>query len=147
MKVICETGYFRFYPENASEIAMFENLFNRELVAVDDYYTFAQLAELDDYSIMGQNYGGMPAKVNYAGRVVDVFRENALKYNIVKDKIESNDKLEVVGESANNYVWVVTGIAPAFAQLRDRSIITGYQGFVDLVYGVTTVSRWEHADI
>ena len=85
MKVICERGYYKFFPEIADEIAVFENVTGRELVAVGNYYTFAKLAELSDYSIEGQEYGGIIAKKNFAGRVEDVFYENGLKYNIEDD--------------------------------------------------------------
>ena len=73
------------------------------------------MAALENYSIEGQDYGGIPAKVNYAGRVEDVFRENELKYNIEDDKIETNDNPTIVGEKADNFIWVVTGIPQAFA--------------------------------
>ena len=130
MKIICEHGYYKFFPEIANEIAIFENVFNRKLVAVGDYYTFAKLAELQNYSIEGQDYGGIPAKVNYAGRIEDVFYQNQLKYNIEDDTIESNDKLAIVGERTDNYSWVVTGIPQAYGQLSDKTVISGFQGFV-----------------
>lgn len=147
MKVICERGFFKFYPESTGEVAQFENTFKRSLVARGDYYTFEKLAPLPDYSIQGQTYGGIPAKVNYAGRVEDVFYQNKLKYNIYNDIIQPNDNLEIVGERANNYIWVVTGIAPAYAQLQDKTVISGYQGFINVIYGYTTIIGWENADI
>ena len=147
MKIICEHGYYKFFPEIANEIAIFENVFNRKLVAVGDYYTFAKLAELQNYSIEGQDYGGIPAKVNYAGRIEDVFYQNQLKYNIEDDTIESNDKLAIVGERTDNYSWVVTGIPQAYGQLSDKTVISGFQGFVNVMYNYTTVSRWENANI
>lgn len=147
MKVICEHGYYKFFPEGASEVVQFEDTFGRELVAVGNYYTFAKLAALENYSIEGQDYGGIPAKVNYAGRVEDVFRENQLKYNIEDDKIETNDNPTIVGEKTDNFIWVVTGIPQAFAQLQDKTVISGFQGFVNVIYNYTTVSRWENANI
>lgn len=147
MKVICERGYYKFFPENASEVVMFENTTGRSLVAVGDYYTFAKLAELENYSIQGQNYGGIPAKKNYAGRIEDVFYENSLKYNIQDDTIETNDNLAIVGEKIDNYVWVVTGVPQAYAQLSDKTVVSGFQGFVNVIYNYTTVSRWENANI
>lgn len=147
MKVICERGYYKFFPEIANEIAVFENVTGRELVAVGNYYTFAKLAELSDYSIEGQDYGGIIAKKNFAGRVEDVFYENGLKYNIEDDTIETNDNLAIVGEKIDNYVWVVTGIPQAYAQLSDKTVITGFQGFVNVMYNYTTVSGWENANI
>lgn len=147
MKVICERGYYKFFPESPSEIAQFENVFNRVLVPVRDYYTFEKLANLDDYSIEGQEYGGIIAKVNYAGRVEDVFYENGLKYNIQDDTIETNDKLTIIGEHTDNFVWVVTGLPQAYGQLRDKTVVTGFQGFVNVIYNNTTISGWENANI
>lgn len=147
MKVICEHGYYKFFPETTNEIAIFESVFKRKLISVGDYYTFETLSGLCDYSIECQDYGGIPAKVNYAGRVEDVFYQNQLKYNIEDDTIESNDNLTIVGERTDNYSWVVTGIPQAYAQLSDKTVITGFQGFVNVMYNYTTVSRWEYADI
>ena len=147
MKVICEHGYYKFFPEYANEVAIFENITGRELVAVGNYYTFAKLAILPDYSIEGQDYGGIIAKKNYAGRVEDVFFENELKYNVQDDTIELNDNLTIVGEKVDNYAWIVTGIPQAYAQLNDKTVITGFQGFVNVMYNYTTVNRWENANI
>ena len=110
-------------------------------------YAETLFAELSDYSIEGQEYGGIIAKKNFAGRVEDVFYENGLKYNIEDDTIETNDNLAIVGEKIDNYVWVVTGIPQAYAQLSDKTVITGFQGFVNVMYNYTTVSRWENANI
>lgn len=147
MKVICERGYYKFFPEGENEIVAFENIIGRDLVAVGNYYTFAKLADLPDYSIEGQPYGGIIAKKNFAGRVEDVFYENGLKYNIDDDTIETNDNLAIVGENADNYSWVVTGIPQAYAQLSDKTVISGFQGFVNIIYNYTTVNRWENANI
>lgn len=147
MKVICEHGYYKFFPEGSGEIAQFENTFNRKLVAVGNYYTFEKLAKLENYSIEGQDYGGIIAKKNYAGRVEDVFYENQLKYNIQDDTIETNDKLTIVGEHVDNFIWVVTGLPQAYGQLQDKTVITGFQGFVNVIYNNTTVSGWENANI
>lgn len=147
MKVICEHGYYKFFPEFANEVVLFENMTGRSLVKVGDYYTFAKLSELENYSIEGQNYGGIKAIKNYSGKIEDVFYENQLKYNIEDDTIESNDNLTIVGERVDGYVWVVTGIPQAYAQLEDRTVITGFQGFVNVMYNYTTVSRWENANI
>lgn len=147
MKVICEHGYYKFFPEIANEVAIFESVTKRELVAVGDYYTFAKLAVLPNYSIEGQDFGGIKAKKNFAGRIEDVFYENELKYNVEDDTIETNDNLAIVGERIDNYSWVVTGIPQAYGQLSDKTVISGFQGFVNVMYNYTTVSRWENANI
>lgn len=147
MKVICNHGYYKFFTDGVNEIIAFENVIGRKLVAVGDYYTFEKLATLPDYSIQSQEYGGIPAKVNYAGKIEDVFHENQLKYNIQDDTIESNDNLTIVGERTDNFTWVVTGIPQAYAQLQDKTVISGFQGFVNVIYNYTTVSGWENANI
>lgn len=147
MKVICERGYYKFFPDSANEIAVFENIIGRTLVSVGNYYTFEKLANLPNYSIQGQEYGGIKAIKNYSGKIEDVFYENRLKYNIQDDKIESSDNLTVVGERIDNFIWIVTGIPQAYAQLQDKSVITGFQGFVNVMYNYTAVNRWENANI
>lgn len=113
-----------------------------------DFYTFPALAGLPDYSIEGQLFGGVKAKINYASTPWEVFKQNGLNYNLDTDTIESSDaQVNIVGESADNYNWVVTGIPPAFAQLSDKTKISGFQGFIDVVRNYTIVTRWENADI
>lgn len=146
MKVICERGYYKFFPETANDVAVFENMTGRALVAVGNYYTFAKLAELPNFSIEGQMYGGIVSKKNYAGRVEDVFYQNKLKYNIADDTIESNDKLAVIGERVDNYIWVVSGIPQAYGQLSDKTVVSGFRGFVDVMYNYTAITGWENAD-
>lgn len=147
MKIINEFGYYKFYPESENELLFFSERFGVDLVRVGDYYTYPVLAALPDYSIQGAPYGGIAAKINYAGTPAEVFAQNGLKYDTENGKIISNDTVEPVGEQPTNYNWVVIGVPPAFAETADKRLITGYQGFMNVVKNYTIVFRWDYADI
>lgn len=147
MKINCVKGFYKFYPESANDLTLFADIFGVELIKSGDYFTFGALASLDDYSIKNQNYGGIPAKINYAGTQSDVFASNGLKYDAENDLITTSDIIDTVGEHRSNYNWVVTGICPAFARLADNTLITGFDGYIDVINGFTVIYRWEYANI
>ena len=147
MKIICEHGYYKFYPETPNDLIIFSDTYGVDLVKVGDFYTYPELATLPDYSIKNQGLGGFPAILNYAGKPWDVFRENKLNYDAENGKITKNNPAGQVGENPTNYVWVVVGIPPAFSELSDKTIISGFEGWVNVVKNYTVVARWQNADV
>lgn len=147
MKINCENGFYKFYPEGSEELNIFADRFGVELVRMGDFFTFPALAALPDYSIEGQLFGGIVASINYAAAPWVVFARNRLKYDLENGIIISSDKIDTVGERSTGYNWVVTGIVPAFAQLNDKTIISGFNGFYNVIEDYTLVYRWENADI
>lgn len=147
MRIDCTNGFYKFYPDGINELTIFSEIFGIDLVHMGDFYTFKQLAELPDYSIKGQIFGGIVASKNYAGTPWDVFSQNGLKFNIEKGIITTNDMIESVGERVTGYNWIITGIPPAFAQLSDKTIIKGFQGFVNVIENYTVVYRWQNENI
>lgn len=148
MKIICEFGFYKFYPASINELVIFASVFGKNLVKMEDFYTFASLASLPDYSIEGQKFGGVTASVSFEGKPWEVFKQNALNYNLDADTIElANSKSKVIRESTESYNWVVTGLPQAFAQLSNKTQITGFEGFVDVSRNYTIINRWQNADI
>lgn len=82
MRILCRHGHFAFYPKNENEIYRFENLFDEEIVRVDDFYTFDFLSEAPDYSLIGKNYLGLPAVAGFEGNPWDVMEANGFVYNV-----------------------------------------------------------------
>lgn len=147
MQIICEHGFYKFYPDAPNELVVFADKFGVELVKMDDFYTYPALADLPDYSIKGQPYGGIVSPVNYSGRPWSVFRENKLNYDVESGTIVMNNRHGIVGETPTNYVWVVIGIPSAFSALADKTIITGFEGWLNVVDGYTIITRWQNASI
>lgn len=83
MRVLCQHGFFFFYPRRASDIVEFTGFFGIELVRENDYYTFPELKGLERYSILGSTYGSLPAIATYEGRHPwEVMRENGWVYSL-----------------------------------------------------------------
>lgn len=146
MRIICHKGFYKFYPETSNDLLLFEDKYGN-LVQVKDYYTFPALAALPDYSIKNQLYGGIEALVNYAATPARVFAENKLKYDLESDTIKKNVAEGAIGERTTNYLWIVIGIPQAYAFLSDKSLVTGFDGHLNLVNGYTIISRWEIENI
>lgn len=146
MRIICRKGYYKFYPESVNELLLFADKYG-ELVQVKDYYTFPALAQLPDYSIKNQLYGGIVSLVNYASSPDRVFAQNKLKYDLESGTIKQNITDGKVGEHTTNYVWVVVGIPPVYAFLENKSVTTGFDGWLNVVKGYTLISRWEIENI
>lgn len=82
MRVLCRHGHFAFYPKRLSDITRFTSFFKEDLVRVDDYYTFENLAEAENYSILGKPYVNLPALTTYEGKPWEVMRENGFVYHV-----------------------------------------------------------------
>lgn len=147
MRIVCRKGFYKFYPESPSELSLFADKYGQELVRCGDYWTFPKM-DILDYSIKGQPVVGLiPAIVNYAGTPAGVFAENKLIYSLDLDMILMNVIQGKIGEQASDYCWVVPGIPQAYGVLSDGSIATGFDGWLNLVLGYTTVSWWESENI
>lgn len=147
MKIICEFGYYKFYPETPNDLVVFSDTYGVDLVKVEDFYTYPKLASLPDYSIKGQLFGGIEAIVNYAGKPWQVFQQNKLNYDPESDRITLNDITGVVGETQTNYLWIVVGIPPAYSELTNKKVITGFEGWLNVVEDYTIITRWQNANI
>lgn len=81
MRVKCIHGYFIFQETKVGQIADFVARTGLELVARDDYYTFAELELAPDYSIKGSPLLGIPATKTFAGEPWKVFEENGFVFD------------------------------------------------------------------
>jgi hypothetical protein len=87
MRVNCISGFYKFYPENSLEIARAKEVFGIELVACEDFYTFAALRDMKNYSVIGYPIGLGLGKKHYAGQKWSVLKENLLVYNLILGNI------------------------------------------------------------
>ncbi len=147
MKIICQNGFYKFYPQNVAEIARFENKSGLELVRCDDYYTFPILAELPNFSFQGQIYSGiLPALVNFAGSREEVMAENGYCYNLALDKLALKS---LVFEKANyfesNYI-VANSLIQAYSY-DSNGKINGFNGFVDVDFMKFKIDQFYYENI
>lgn len=82
MRILCRHGHFAFYPKDEIDISRFGNIFEEEFIRVNDFYTFAFLEDVPNYSLIGKTFMGLPATVTFEGNSWDVMKENGFVYNV-----------------------------------------------------------------
>ena len=88
MKIVCEHGFYKFYPSSRSEVYDWNTLFpDNKIFHERDYYTFEALLEAPDYSIAGLPFMGIVALATVEGRIEDIFRENGFCYDFLIDGV------------------------------------------------------------
>jgi hypothetical protein len=128
MQINCLHGYFIFRENRAGEISDFMSLFSGlELVAKDDYFTFAALASSPDYSVEGATYLGATAIKTFEGKPWEVLKQNRLVYNFNSGAIIGIDTVtqRVEIASAANYFLSPGLILPGSVR-TDGSRVTDY---------------------
>lgn len=89
MRVSCISGFYKFFPDNSLDLVRAKEIFDLELVACEDFYTFAALRDMKNYSVIGYPVGlGIGIK-NYAGEKWQVLKENLLVYNLLLKNIST----------------------------------------------------------
>jgi len=133
VKVICENGFYKFYPSNLVDISRFFEKYGLRLMPCEDFYTFEALANLPKYSIAGQPYAGLIATKTCSGRREDVMAKNFFTYN---QSIKALSPIAlVVGKmdySYSNY-FIMSNLPQAFFY-DNFGIITGFYGWVNMDY-------------
>lgn len=144
MKLICENGFYKFFPDFVGEIKLWENKNGIRLFKVHDFWTFESLANFPNYSFAGQRvYGLIPAIVNYSGRKEDVLSKNKLTYNIKLGTITPRAMvvLQRLDYAVGAYL-TFPSIPQAFALDKDLQQISGFEAFVDVRLNTYKIERF-----
>lgn len=86
MRIVCDYGYFKFWPESAAELQRFGVTFGRKLVRKKDYYVFESQASLLDYSIRGNLYAGVPALATVSDEIPMMLFRNNITLSLLLDR-------------------------------------------------------------
>lgn len=88
MKIICENGFYKFYPQDAGDLLIWNGT-KETLKPCRGFYTFEKLVDFPNFSLAGQFdfKNGLLWLKNYAGRPEDVMRENSLTYSIAAQMV------------------------------------------------------------
>lgn len=146
MRVTCQNGFYKFYPDYIGELKLYTSKQGFNLVAEGDYYTFPSLKALPDYSFIGWPIGNALGKVNFAGSKWDVMEKNGLVYSPklgVVDKILNVGTQEVINGSAITYTLTLP-LAGRFIGLQR---IKGFTGFWFMDYNRYQIERFEYESI
>lgn len=119
MKITGENGFYKFYPDDAGDLEVWESL-NTKLTPYGDCYTFPELAEVEDYSFIGWPIGLNLATTNYAGTPDEVLRENNLTYSLSLKSIVNKNL--IIG-----FLTLYDGITTNSAELPQLYSINGFE--------------------
>lgn len=87
MKIRCQHGFFSFEEMASGEISRFISLFELDLVAEKNYFTFETLKNAPRYSLAGGTYLGAPALFTFEGEPWEVMRKNSLVYDFINNEV------------------------------------------------------------
>lgn len=143
MKIICDKGFYKFYPSSLADIRRFFDKYGMRLVQCEDFYTFEALATLPKYSILGQSYAGLVATKTCSGSREEVMAKNLLTYNQATKSVAPIPS--VVGKmdySYSNY-FVMSNLPQAFFY-DNFGIITGFYGWANLDYMKFNIDQFNY---
>lgn len=133
MRVTCQHGYYKFYPDDNGSLARFSKLFYIDFVAVKDYYVFKGLETLKNYSIAGSIYYNLPALKTFEGEPWEVMKENSFVFDLTTGlllpslSIIATDRLK----SFNQYFTADSRILQAGTRDQSLSQILSYDSDFD----------------
>ncbi len=81
MKIDCIHGFFIFSEFDEGQINDFSQLTGIKIGKRGEQYTFNDLAEVPEFSILGVTFMGNVATKNYEGSAGELFEQNGLIYN------------------------------------------------------------------
>jgi hypothetical protein len=145
MRIVCENGFYKFFPHYVGDIRRFSNKYGVELVQCEDYFTFKILAELPNYSFAGHPYGGLIATVNYAGKREEVMAKNGFTYYQSTQLLAPTTFVKKMDYSVSNYI-VMDSLPQAF-NYDVNGVITGFSLILDIDFMKYKIERWFYADI
>lgn len=149
MKIICNKGFYKFFPSFVGEVKLWENKNGIRLFKVGDFWTFESLANFPNYSFKGQILPeGNIAVVNYAGKPEDVLAKNQLTYNVKMGIITPRALVIVQRLSyATGAYLTFPSIPQAFALDQDLQQISGFEAFVDVRLNTYKIERFIYENL
>jgi hypothetical protein len=147
MIIICQKGFYKFFPQEVLDISIFKRRYGVDLVECEDYFTFKVLAELPNYSFVGHPYSGLLGTVNYAGNREEVMAENGYTfYQKTQTLVPKNSFIEYLNYDISNYI-VSQFLPQPFAFDKNKKRITGFSGLVDLDFMKYKIERFFYENI
>ncbi len=127
MRVECIHGYFKFQEISSGELSRFSSLFGLDLARSGDHFTFADLVEAPNYSLVGGTFLETPTTATFEGNPWDVMRENGLIYNFSSGLVVPILSIvqPVKVSDAGNF-FVSTGMLMPGSVTEDGSRVTDY---------------------
>lgn len=142
MKLICNNGFYKFFPDFVGEIKLWETKNGIRLYKCGEYWTFASLANFPNYSFAGRPLGMSIAIANYSGTPEEVFVKNQLTYNLKLGTITPRALVQVQRLNyANGAYMTFPEIPQAFALDKNLNSIASFEAFVDVRLNTYKIER------
>lgn len=127
------------------EVLIWQQYYNN-LVCAGDYWTFSELAELQNYSFKGRLIDFAPTIVNYAGTPWEMMKQNNIAFNYLAKKFVN--KLMIV--SALKYDDGLVKNSPILPQaysIDGLNRMHSFTGFWDKNFNVFKIERFFYESI
>jgi len=149
MRIICEKGFYKFFPQEVGDIKRFEAKTGYSLVQSEDYFTFPVLAALPNFSIVGQPYSGLIVGLkNYAGKREEVMAQNGLTYHVKLKRLLLASSFAGFTKMKYDYSnFIVMGELPQAYFYDDSGLITGFSCVLDLKFMRFKIERFFYSEI
>lgn len=148
MKLICENGFYKFFPSFVGEVKLWENKNGIKLFKMRDFWTFQDLARFPNYSFKGHSIAGNTATINFEGLPEEVLAKNKLTYNIKQGTITPRALVAVQRLNyATGAYLTFPNIPQAFALDLDLQPISGFEAFVDVRLNAYKIERFIYENI
>lgn len=136
MRVVCRHGHFAFYPKDQTEVLRLKTVYDLELEAENDYFTFPGLIGLPRWSQAGLVYAApIVASVTYeAQNPWEVMRANDVVYSLALGTLVLSASItEQVRLSQTDACAVVRKILIQPGSILPTGVpLLGYVGEMDL---------------
>lgn len=133
MKVNCQHGFFIFEEEDPGEVSMFMETFKDiELVSYGRYFTFDDLGNAPDYSIIGKPLIDIPAIKTFEGEPWEVFEANGFVYDFstgLVRPINSVTQLTSITQAGNILLSPGNGLILPGSITKSGARIKSYSGY------------------
>jgi len=150
VRIVCETGFYKFFPDTIAEVKRFSTKYGVELVQCEDYFTFPILAALPKFSFIGHPYSGtILGLANHAGKREEVLAANGLTYSVSLNRLILSSSPNLVFKKMDYFYsnYFIMNTLPQAYNYDDNGLITGFNGFVDVDVMKYKIERFFYADL
>jgi hypothetical protein len=123
MKLKCLHGFYLFEELKPGQVSDFSSLTGFELVPFGTKFTFAELQDIENYSLIGKSIGTFPATKTFAGEPWEVFEANNLVFNFASGlivPIQTITSRAIIEQAGNRYISPGLLLAGSFTNTAQR---------------------------
>jgi len=132
MKINCRHGYFIVHETEPGEVGRFSSVYDVELAAFQDFYTFPFLIDAGNYSLESNQYLNLAAVETYEGDPWEVLRANGFVYDLGLDLlIPVTSITAVITLQESDFYYVSSGLIQPGSLLKSGQRLVDYTAWFD----------------